>query len=172
MSGYASNGSAPGERRGGRAKGQINRISRELMERVQQEYPGYDPIMMMVRISQDEDADVTTRLAACNAAAPYLRPKLKPIEAMVEVDEMLPQGQDLAQWSEEEILRVALRARISGDNAAAIAAHRLLADMHGTLKGGLDAKRGDLIDMTPEEQEEEILAAAEEIRRKRLAAGK
>lgn len=169
VGGAAISNAIPGERKGGRAPGQINKRSRNLMERIEREFPGYDPVVAMVTMSKDESLDAQIRLAATVAAAPYLQPKLKPMEPPMEVDNLLPAEGDLTQWSQAEILRVALRARISGDNAAAIAAHRLLADMHGTLKGGAGERFPDLLEMTPEEQEEEILRAAEEIKAKRKA---
>ena len=164
----AAAGSAPAERRGGRAKGQINRISNALIERVEREYPGYDPIMALVAMSRDESLDASLRISATVAAAPYLRPKLRPIEIVPDIDEMVPTG-SLADWSEGELLRVAVRARITGDNSAAVAAHRLLADMHGSLKGerGKMLENDDMDNLTPEQQEDAILEAAREIEAKR-----
>jgi hypothetical protein len=73
-------------------------------------------------------------------------------------------------WSEREVMRLAAIGRLAGDTSGAIAAHRLLADMHGSLRGGYRERRSsdqDILDMTPEEQEKAILEAAEEIRKRR-----
>ena len=67
-------------------------------------------------------------------------------------------GEPVDRWTERELMRLAVRGRLTGDISGAIAAHRLLADMHGNLRGGYRERRGqDLIDMTPEEEEEAIL---------------
>lgn len=77
-------------------------------------------------------------------------------------------GETVEAWSEREVMRLAVVGRLAGDVSGAIAAHRLLADMHGSLRGGYRERRSqDLIDMTPEEEDEAILEAAEMIKAKR-----
>ena len=74
-------------------------------------------------------------------------------------------------WSEREVMRLAVVGRLAGDVSGAIAAHRLLADMHGSLRGGYGERRGqDLIDMTPEEEDQAILDEAERIKARRKEA--
>jgi hypothetical protein len=84
----------------------------------------------------------------------------------------LPTHRETAEaWSEREVMRLAVVGRLARDIAGAIAAHRLLADMHGSLRGGYRERRGqDLFEMTPEEEEAAILEAADEIRRRRKEA--
>ena len=80
-------------------------------------------------------------------------------------------GEVVEAWSEREVMRLAVVGRLAGDVSGSIAAHRLLADMYGSLRGGYRERRGqDLIDMTPEEEEEAILKAADEIRQLRKEA--
>jgi hypothetical protein len=82
-------------------------------------------------------------------------------------------GETVEAWSEREVMRLAVIGRLAGDISGAIAAHRLLADMHGSLRGGYRERRSsdqDILDMTPEEQENTILEAADEIKARRKEA--
>jgi hypothetical protein len=90
-------------------------------------------------------------------------------EALTAIAEaaMPAKGETVEAWSEREVMRLAVVGRLAGDTSGAVAAHRLLADMHGSLRGGYRKRRGqDIVDMTPEGEEEEILPAAEEIKAK------
>ena len=91
-------------------------------------------------------------------------------EALMAIAEAaLPaKGEPMDRWTERELMRLAARGRLTGDISGAVAAHRLLANMHGSLRGGYGEQRGqDLFDMTPEEEEEAILQEAEVIKEKR-----
>jgi hypothetical protein len=87
------------------------------------------------------------------------------------VDEALPTpGSDDSQWTIDELRRLAVLGRLTGDISGAVSAHRVLSDALGALKGGYADKRKSDHDMTDEEAERHILDAAEHIRAKRKLA--
>jgi hypothetical protein len=82
------------------------------------------------------------------------------------IDDLLPAGHAEAEWSVREVARLAVHARLAGDIAGAMAAHRLLADVLDASRGGYAKRRAEeAIDVA--EQERVILEAADEIRAKR-----
>jgi hypothetical protein len=82
------------------------------------------------------------------------------------INPLLPASHAEAQWSVREVTRLAIQARLAGDIAGAVAAHRLLADVLGSTRGGYAAKlRDEPLDVA--EAEAAILAAAEVIRARR-----
>lgn len=87
----AGRGAAPGERRGGRAKGTVNKDKRALLDKIQAEFPGYDPVMAMVKIARDEEnVDLGMRFAAHKEVAQYVTPKLKAIDHVHRGDAQAP----------------------------------------------------------------------------------
>jgi hypothetical protein len=93
---------------------------------------------------------------------------LQPDPAIAEslIDQLLPASHAEADWSVREVARLAVQARLAGDIAAAVAAHRLLADVLGSTRGGYAARHGDeAIDEA--EAEAAILQAADIIRARR-----
>jgi hypothetical protein len=79
---------------------------------------------------------------------------------------LLPASHSDPEWCVREVARLAVQARLVGDIAGAVAAHRLLADVLGSTRGGYAAKhRDEPLDET--EAEAVILEAAESIRAKR-----
>ena len=82
------------------------------------------------------------------------------------IDALLPVRPADADWSVREVARLAVQARLAGDVAGAVAAHRLLADVLGSTRGGYAARRDDeAIDEA--EAETAILEAADIIRARR-----
>jgi hypothetical protein len=82
------------------------------------------------------------------------------------INPLLPASHSEAQWSVREVTRLAIQARLAGDIAGAVAAHRLLADVLGSTRGGYAAKHPDE-PLDEAEAEAAILEAAESIRAKR-----
>lgn len=74
----AGKGSAPGERRGGRAKGVPNKANAERTAAIAAS--GLTPLDYMLSVLRNEDAEPRERMYAANAAAPYVHPKLANIE--------------------------------------------------------------------------------------------
>ncbi len=82
------------------------------------------------------------------------------------IDALLPVRPADAEWSVREVVRLAVQARLAGDIAGAVAAHRLLADVLGSTRGGYAARQSDeAIDEA--EAEAAILEAADFIRARR-----
>lgn len=79
------------------------------------------------------------------------------------IDALLPIPHGEADWSVREVVRLAVQARLAGDIAGAVAAHRLLADVLGSTRGGYAARQGDEV-IGEAEAESLILEAAETIR--------
>ena len=82
------------------------------------------------------------------------------------IDALLPVQSAAADWSVREVVRIAVHARLAGDIAGAVAAHRLLADVLGSTRGGYAARHGDEV-IDEAEAEALILEAAASIRTKR-----
>lgn len=74
----SNRGSQPGERRGGRKKGVPNKRTAELVARV--ESSGLTPLDYLLQVMRDESLDRATRVDAAKAAAPYVNPRLQPID--------------------------------------------------------------------------------------------
>ena len=70
---------ARGRKTGGRQKGAINRAT--AAARAAAEVTGILPLDYMLSVMRDESLDRATRMDAAKAAAPYLHPKVSPVEA-------------------------------------------------------------------------------------------
>jgi hypothetical protein len=77
-------GSSPGERRGGRQKGTPNKVTQEIVEKLQA--LGCDPIEGMARIAIDPDSKPELRLRAYVELAQYVAPKRKALEMCGDLD--------------------------------------------------------------------------------------
>jgi hypothetical protein len=72
-------GSKPGERRGGRQRGTPNRATAARQAAIAAS--GLTPLDYLLCVMRDPQAPRAERLEAAKAAAPYVHPKLAPIEA-------------------------------------------------------------------------------------------
>lgn len=76
-------GSAPGERRGGRSKGTLNRrtiAATELLQRAQERFPDYNPIEALIALAKSTGDPVLQK--ECHIAIlPYTVPKFRQVEA-------------------------------------------------------------------------------------------
>lgn len=84
------------------------------------------------------------------------------------IEALLPKpGSGEEDWSIQELRRLAVLGRITGDISGAVSAHRVLSDALGALRGEYGKRKKTEGDMTDEEAEAAILEAADHIRGKR-----
>lgn len=77
---------ALGRKTGGRQKGTPNKPKQELLAKIQEQYPGYHPVMAMAALANDEDAPDFLRFQANKEVAQYIEPKRKALEVTGELD--------------------------------------------------------------------------------------
>lgn len=75
-----SRGAKKGERRGGRLPGTPNRRTKQLVELMEQMFPGYNPVIQLAEIAQDETVDISYRVTCAKELANYLYPKRKAVD--------------------------------------------------------------------------------------------
>ena len=73
---------AAGFKTGGRTKGTPNRDKQALRERLSSLYPGYDPILAMVAMANDDSLEPSMRLDCHKTIANYIHPKMRSIEVL------------------------------------------------------------------------------------------
>ncbi len=71
-------GAAPGERRGGRARGTRNRRTEEQARAIAES--GLTPLEYLMSVVRDTTADQAVRIDAAGKAAPYVHPRLATTE--------------------------------------------------------------------------------------------
>ena len=69
-----------GRKTGGRSKGTPNKDKATLKERLDRAYPGYDPILALANMANDDSLDPSMRLDCHKIIASYIHPKMRPIE--------------------------------------------------------------------------------------------
>ena len=74
---------ATGKKTGGRQKGTPNANKQELVELLNEHYPGYNPVVQMAGIAQDETVEMVHRVQCAKEIACYIFPKLKSIESNI-----------------------------------------------------------------------------------------
>lgn len=79
-------GASKGERRGGREKGTPNKDKKALQDKIQAEYPGYDPVLSMVAISQSPDTPLDMKITCHKEVAKYIHAQRKAVEIANEVE--------------------------------------------------------------------------------------
>ena len=72
---------ATGKKTGGRQKGTPNANKQELVELLNEHYPGYNPVVQMAGIAQDETVEMVHRVQCAKEIAGYIFPKLTSIES-------------------------------------------------------------------------------------------
>lgn len=65
---------------GGRVKGTPNKRTQDLIDLIERECPGYDPIVAMAKIANDEAQDYNIRVQCHKEVAQYIHAKRKAIE--------------------------------------------------------------------------------------------
>lgn len=73
-----SRGSAPGERRGGRKPGSLNKRTQAIAEKAASE--GKTPLEFMLDLMRDVKQEIPLRADMAKAAAPYIHPRLANVE--------------------------------------------------------------------------------------------
>tara|TARA_R100000700_G_C3124147_1_gene111956 strand:+ start:559 stop:849 length:291 start_codon:yes stop_codon:yes gene_type:complete len=74
---------ATGRKTGGRQKGTPNANKQELVDLLNEHYPGYNPVVQMAGIAQDETVEMVHRVQCAKEIAGYIFPKLKSIESNI-----------------------------------------------------------------------------------------
>ena len=74
---------ATGKKTGGRQKGTPNANKQELVDLLNEHYPGYNPVVQMAGIAQDETVEMVHRVQCAKEIAGYIFPKLKSIESNI-----------------------------------------------------------------------------------------
>ena len=77
---------ALGKKTGGRRKGTPNINKKELVELLNEQYPGYNPVIQMAGIAQDESVEMVHRVQCAKEIAGYIFPKRKSIESNITGD--------------------------------------------------------------------------------------
>ena len=77
---------ALGKKTGGRRKGTPNINKQELVELLNEQYPGYNPVIQMASIAQDESVEMVHRVQCAKEIAGYIFPKRKSIESNITGD--------------------------------------------------------------------------------------
>ena len=71
-------GKRGGAREGaGRQKGKPNKDKRELIEMIQEKYPGYHPLIALADIANDKKEDKNLKFQASTEVCKYIVPQLK-----------------------------------------------------------------------------------------------
>ena len=102
-------GSAPGERRGGRQKGTLNKRTAEMLAEI--EAGGEMPLAYMLRVMRDESVPMAGRMEAAARAAPYCHAKLANVELTAAVQVEQPIDFSMLDAEERQQLRAMLERR-------------------------------------------------------------
>jgi hypothetical protein len=93
-------GSKPGERRGGRQKGSLNK--KTLLQQKAVEATGVTPLDFMIQIMRDPKSTPEMKLDAAAKAAPYVHPKLAAYDVNATVAGDLTV--EIVDFSKEEVI--------------------------------------------------------------------
>ena len=104
-----SRGSAPGERRGGRQKGTLNKRTAEMLAEI--EAGGEMPLAYMLRVMRDESVPMAGRMEAAARAAPYCHAKLANVALTAAVQVEQPIDFSMLDSEERQQLRAMLERR-------------------------------------------------------------
>ena len=77
---------ALGKKTGGRKKGTPNANKQELVDLLDKTYPGYNPVIQMASIAQDESVEMAHRVQCAKEIAGDIFPKRKSIESNITGD--------------------------------------------------------------------------------------
>lgn len=74
-------GRPPAKRGRGRPKGRVNKkLSDSLIERIQQKWPEFCPVLEMIEFAMDHTNTPDLRFKACSEVAQYIYPKKKAVD--------------------------------------------------------------------------------------------
>ena len=74
------------QKKGGRKRGTPNRRSQAIIDMIEEQFPGYHPVVAMAAIANDEESPPDMRFQAHKEVAQYVAPKRRSIEATVAND--------------------------------------------------------------------------------------
>lgn len=69
-----------GLKTGGRQPGSHNKLTTEIKQLIEENFPTYHPVLSLIEIANDLNNEVTIRLQANKEVAKYVCPQLKSIE--------------------------------------------------------------------------------------------
>lgn len=92
----------------GRTTELLNQRQMTAIEKVAQQFPDWSPLLHFATIANDETLDPSIRLEAAKAAAPFVHPRLKPVErdpaALVDLERKLAEARNTAKAKSENNL--------------------------------------------------------------------
>ncbi len=65
---------------GGRKAGVPNKRSQALRDQLNEKFPGWDPVLQLAGMAQDEDTPVELRVRCASEVAPYIHAKRRSVE--------------------------------------------------------------------------------------------
>lgn len=75
-------------RQGGRQKGTPNKKTQEIVELLEEKFPGYNPIVAMAEIANDPSVELSIRTAMHKEVAQYIAPKRKAVDVTSQGDKV------------------------------------------------------------------------------------
>lgn len=75
---------AIGYKTGGRRKGTPNKRTNELAGIVRRKYKNFNPIIELIKLFNDEETDISTKVYILKEITPYLFPKRKAVDSVIE----------------------------------------------------------------------------------------
>lgn len=79
---------ANGHKTGGRKAGTLNKKTQTLIEKIEKHHKGYDPILKMIDIAENENTAIDIRVNILKEISSYIYPKRKAIEADIQTNEV------------------------------------------------------------------------------------
>src|SRR5574344_3013784 len=73
-----------GTKTGGRQKGTPNKKTQELMELIEANYKGFNPVLELIKIAMDKNTPLDLKASVLKDVASYIYPKRKAIDAKLE----------------------------------------------------------------------------------------
>ena len=65
---------------GGREKGTPNKKKQELIDRIEEKYPNYDPLLSLVAIGNDPETPLELKVTCHKEVAKYIHPQRKAVD--------------------------------------------------------------------------------------------
>ena len=69
-----------GKKTGGRKPGTLNKTKQSILDMLQEEFPGYHPVMALAVLGNDETLEKASRITCHKEIAKYVAPQLKAVE--------------------------------------------------------------------------------------------
>ena len=99
-----------------RPKGSLNRPKRRLLQILEEQFPGWHPVVQLAEVANNPDNDLRTRTDAAREVAQYVTPKLKAIEIQgdtaTSLSHLLLQLREI-QLSSEQVIEGSMDAAVT-----------------------------------------------------------